>query len=313
LAMYLFAVAVYMGHSLWEYHNGRYQWRQGTTRMIGVDITYGDPNAFASTLVYTLPLTLPFWWGRPRPSVRALLVGFTGLAGLCILLTGSRAGFIGLCAAGFLALVTGASRKGRAILLCGGAALAGLLVLAVALPEDLQNRYLTLIDSDYGPRNAEVSASGRLAGFVEGIAAWQRSPLLGHGPAAFAMATGREGQAHNLYGQTLSEVGLLGALALCGLLYCFWRNTVEARRLRKALPSTTPPFAALVSWAVGLTVVLLLLMGWAGHNLYRYNWQWFAAFQAIALHCLRTRALAWNARRVPYRSWSRGYAAPGAA
>jgi hypothetical protein len=32
-------------------------------------------------------------------------------------------------------------------------------------------------------------------------------------------------------------------------------------------------------------------MGCAGHNLFRYNWQWFAAFGAIALHCLRQAVL----------------------
>jgi hypothetical protein len=34
---------------------------------------------------------------------------------------------------------------------------------------------------------------------------------------------------------------------------------------------------------------MLLLLGLGGHNLYRFHWQWFAAFQAIAVCCLRTR------------------------
>ena len=36
---------------------------------------------------------------------------------------------------------------------------------------------------------------------------WEQSPLLGHGPASFDYSTGRGGQAHNLYGQVLSELG----------------------------------------------------------------------------------------------------------
>ena len=43
---------------------------------------------------------------------------------------------------------------------------------------------------------------------------------------------------------------------------------------------------------VGAVLVLLLVMGWAGHNLFRYNWQWFASFSAIAVHCLRARVAA---------------------
>ena len=40
--------------------------------------------------------------------------------------------------------------------------------------------------------------------------------------------------------------------------------------------------------AIGTGVILLLIMGAVSHNLYRFTWVWFGAFQAIALHCLRT-------------------------
>jgi len=29
------------------------------------------------------------------------------------------------------------------------------------------------------------------------------------------------------------------------------------------------------------------LQGWGAHNLYRYTWLWFGAFQAVALNCSR--------------------------
>jgi O-antigen ligase len=164
------------------------------------------------------------------------------------------------------------------------------VVLSVALPEELQNRYLTLVDSSRGPHNAQVSADGRIAGFLKGIEAWQASPLLGWGPASFQYATGREGQAHNLYGQVLSEMGALGALALLFILVCYWRNWMESRRWARDLGLPSNDFAYQVVRAVSINALLLLVMGWAGHNLYRYNWQWFAAFGGIAVHCLRSRA-----------------------
>src|SRR5205085_9754876 len=112
---------------------------------------------------------------------------------------------------------------------------------------------------------------------------------IGHGPGSFAYATGREGGAHNLYGQTLSEVGALGALALVGLVVCFLLNWRETRRLYRETPWLWPhegmprDLAYHVSRSVGISVLLLLLLGWAGHNLYRYNCQWLAAFQVAAL------------------------------
>ena len=66
-------------------------------RMIGVDKTLGDPNSFGASIVFALPFVVALWrnglggrWGRYA------LVGYTGLSGLCILLTGSRSSLLGL-------------------------------------------------------------------------------------------------------------------------------------------------------------------------------------------------------------------------
>jgi hypothetical protein len=93
-----------------------------------------------------------------------------------------------------------------------------------------------------------------------------------------------------MYGQVLGEMGLVGVAALSALLLAFWANAREARRLRRTLPPGKMVFASEVCRGVGLTILLLLLLGSAGHNLYRYNWLWFAAFQAAALRCLRREA-----------------------
>ena len=180
-------------------------------------------------------------------------------------------------------------------------------VLSVALPPELQGRYLTLVDSSRGPANAETSAQGRLDGFLWGMHAWQQSPLLGHGPASFAFSTGREGQAHNLYGQVMSELGLLGGLALLAVVVCFAANWRESRRLALLTGTPTTDMTLQIAQAVGINVILLLVMGWAGHNLFRYNWQWFASFSAIAVHCMRLRVVereeSWEAEDYGQLGW----------
>ena len=207
--LYLLAVALYTGHSFLEFLNGRCQWRMGVRRMIGVNETIGDANGFAANLVYALPLTVPFWLTRSPQWLRAALVGFTIMACGCVLLTGSRAGLLSLGVCTLLCLAaTGRVKTAAALLVVG---LLAAPVVWSCLPEDLQMRYETIIDPSVGPKNAEESASGRLAGLVLGFEAWQQSPLLGHGPGGFKYVTGREGGAHNLYGQTLSETGGAGS------------------------------------------------------------------------------------------------------
>jgi len=286
--MFLASVALYMSHSLLEYAAGRCQWRMGIRRMIGVDETFMDPNAFAAGLVCALPLTLPFWAGKSSPRMRVLLAGFAALACLCILLTGSRAGLMGLGLCALLCLF--ASGRIKTAMLSLALLAAAAPVAWAALPEELQMRYLTIIDPSYGPPNAQQSVEGRLDGLVLGYEVWARSPLLGEGPGAFMAATGSVIKAHNVYGQVISELGTLGALALAGLIVCYLLNWLEARRSQRRRPDLPRDFAYYVSLAMALEVILLLFLGCAGHNLFRYQWVWFAAFQAVALHCVRKRA-----------------------
>ncbi len=287
VALYLVAVGLYMGHSMLEYANGRYEWRQGIRRMIGVDITFYDPNAFASTLLLSLPLTLPFWAEARNFRARLPLLLHCGCASVCILLTGSRSGFLGLCLFGVCFMWLSRHRV-RAFVISG--AVAGLLVCA--LPGYLADRFLTIVDSSHGPSIAQASAMGRLAGFQDGMRLWADNLLLGVGPGVFRLAAGSGFNSHNVYGQVGGEMGVLGVVAFLALLACYFTNWLAARRLYRAHPRWPRDVPFHTSRAVAVTVLLLLFTGMAGHNLYRYNWVWLAAFQAIALHCVRSRAAA---------------------
>lgn len=199
-------------------------------------------------------------------------------------------------------------RKGLVLLLgaVGGVAVLGIAV--VALPAELQTRYLTILDSSYGPKNAAESANSRWNFFLEGCRAWQSSPVIGHGPRSFDVLSGHKMGSHNLYGQVLCEMGTLGALALAAYVVCFVLNWREVRRYYQGLPESSRDFLYYLSRNLAVVLVLLLLVGWAGHSLYRYNWRWFAAFQAIAVHCIRKRQQIEASDALPYMIGSRAMA-----
>jgi O-antigen ligase len=155
------------------------------------------------------------------------------------------------------------------------------------IPARLQNRFWTLIDPSVGPENAQQSAEGRTQGLLDGISLWQKSPLLGYGPGAHGLATGCGFQAHNVYGQVLGETGTLGALAFLGIVVCFLANGWEARGLGRKLGKEAGTFSVNLSGAILTALAILLIKGYSDHNLYRYNWLWFGAFQIIAVNCLR--------------------------
>jgi Lipid A core - O-antigen ligase and related enzymes len=282
VAAFLVCMALYMVHSLREYGNGRYEWRMGTARMVGVDKTYSDPNTFAASIVYSLPMLLPWWLDAPTRRTRVLVLGYLGLAVTCILLTGSRTALAVTATLGTLGALGVARHKIRLALM--------LAVIAVTawglLPEDRRMRFQTILDPSVGPANAQVSAESRQVFFRQAVQVWQANPVFGVGPGAFGSYIGHGQQAHTLYGQLIAETGTLGVLAFLAIVGGIYLNYREAKRISKARDPAESRFPLYVCLAVALAVPLLLAMGFGGHNAYRYTWMWYGAFQIIALQVL---------------------------
>jgi O-antigen ligase len=246
--------------------------------MGGVGKSFADQNDFAGLIVMSLPFAWVLWQDARRFS-RMLLVGYFGLALWCVMRTGSRMGACGVAAAAAMAIVALPKRYRLRIVL-----VAPLVVAAVwlVLPQEIQRRYLTIVDSSYGPANAAKSADNRSRYFWIALDLFQERPLLGYGPGGFLQASGVNQAPHNVYGQVLSELGCLGALAFCLILFGMAQNS------HTALLHTSSPhmLARRTALAASAAVALALGMGWGLHFLYWHVWLWFAAFQVIALKCL---------------------------
>jgi hypothetical protein len=76
------------------------------------------------------------------------------------------------------------------------------------------------------------------------------------------------------------------------MVLCFWMNAREIGRIYRTHPWWQKDFTFHVGRIAWVAVLLLLFMGAGGHNLFRYNWLWFAAFQICAVHLARRRAVA---------------------
>ena len=289
LEIFIVAFVLIMGlyelHSLKEYLAGRGVYRMGTWRMIGVDLTLNDPNSFSASVNYGIPMLFPVLALAKKKWHYLACFALFALAVTCILLTGSRTGFVALVfQIALLAILSKYRWRIIPILLIAS------VLTWNSLPQDRQDRYMIIIDPSRGPANAQQSAEGRMEGFLDGIANWKASPLFGVGPGCHGIATGKGFQAHNLYGQVLGELGTMGTLGLLILLVAYTVNFFEARRLFRQLSLDRGGlFLFRVSTSVFWTVMLLLFSGWGGHNLFRYTWLWYAAFQAIAVRAMRDR------------------------
>jgi O-antigen ligase len=293
--MYVLAAGLYMAHSLREYACGGGAWDSGTYRLWGVDKTHNDANSFAATAVYSLTMALPLWHECRTRWHRWAIIAYVALGVTCVLLSGSRMGFSGLCCLVAIVALFSKHRFKVAVVLVLAAP-----VIWNCLPTDRQNRFLTLWDPAYGPPGAKASADSRWQGWHDGVRIWKEHLLLGAGPNAFAPARGGRMQAHNLYGQVLGELGTLGAVAFGMVVLGFFANYLDLRRICRHDPDSCGSFLARLIQSVTLAVILALLMGFGGHNLYRYTWLWFGAFQAIALKFLLSQSKELVKEMVPH-------------
>ena len=281
---FLIIMTLYMIHSLIEFTRGRYHYRMETTRLIGVDLSMSDPNAFGSTLVYCMALVPAMWYASTTTRWRGFLVFYSLLSAGCIALTGSRSSFACL---GLLAVLTIMRSRWRYTFAALGIASAP--VMWSLLPHSLQNRFETIINPDAGPLSAKVSAQDRLLGLRLGAELFERYPLTGCGPGVWIPATKSKIQSHNLYGQVIGELGLIGTLAFASVVLFFWLNVRRIKRLYREHPEWGQDLLYHFAQSMGAALLLLLIFGNVAHNLFRYHWLWYGAFLIVIRHLVERR------------------------
>jgi O-antigen ligase len=315
---FLAITGIYIGKSLWEFlFHGRYHYAMGIKRLVGTDITYGDPNAFAGTIIYSLPFAWALWKTEQSSRIKKGLIFYGIMSMAAIALTGSRSGMVSFI---FLSLILWVRGKKKVL---GAVGLVFILIISwYAMPVDLQKRFETIYDDSINP-SATASAQGRIEGFKMGIKLFELSPIWGWGVGCSPLVVRRilgydyEVQLHNLYAQLLSELGIMGAISFLGLVFLLFRtqrriakrpvrsgpnnNLILRRRQTSSLrtgskaplsinPEQTPGFGPgrveglIFHASIACTNVawLLLFEGLFGHNLYRYTWIWICAILVLA-------------------------------
>jgi O-antigen ligase len=134
-------------------------------------------------------------------------------------------------------------------------------------------------------RLTEASANGRIQHWEVALEAWQREPLVGHGAGTYANIWAQERpvafavqDAHSLYVEVLSDLGLVGAILLAGALGVPLIAMVLRRREDR------------VVWSAALAIVVT----WLVHAGMDWDWE----MPALTLPVIALLAAA-TVRRVP--------------
>lgn len=292
----VFSMMFYALHSLWEYHNGRHVWRMGISRMVGVDSTFNDPNAFGASVVLSLPFVYALLRYETSAKLRMLYYAYYVIAVICVVLTGSRTSFVALSS---LIMIWVLVQQGKRKFFILAIAVLGMSIIWTTMPKEKQNRIRTLWDVEAGPSNAQTSAEGRMLGWKASWRMFKQVPFTGVGAGGKNYIGYRvnnkidEGepialQSHVLYGEVLAELGVVGAILFVGMIVTIARSCIKVRShiLEVGLIDS---FSAVLGGAILCSLILLLIFGFGGHNFYRPLWLWLAAWAGCLLQILNQR------------------------
>jgi O-antigen ligase len=298
ITCYIATMAIYLAKAQWEYFiHGAGQYRMGVWRLAGIETTLGDPNSLAASIILSLPFLLFLWTSRKKfsfawpPLYKKLfpffLIIYSILAVSSLILTNSRTGMLSFIL--FVVIVSFSWYKGIAKKL-GYIFLSILLLLTLwsILPFEQKNRFESIWNPEKGPISAHTSAQGRVEGFKAGMTMFKRFPLTGIGPDNFikyrvSHVDGIPLNAHSLYGQILGEIGLVGVFPFSLMVFVMFVNIRKVRVITRIKSDPNLNVLSNFILACHSSLILLLFLGLFGHNLYRFNWLWIAAFSSLAL------------------------------
>lgn len=278
------------GTTTYNYYTGHFRMSMGIARARGMadQGLFSHPNSVANSTILGLPFVYCFLHHYRNLAIKLFLLAILALSAWTVVITGSRAGMIGLF---IFALIIGWRSKYRGFSLAASAV--GILVLVAIMPDQYQGRLFSLTNM-FGAdtTGAAESAFGRVEGTLAGLKMFLIRPLTGVGIGAFSRAHylmgGPPAEAHNLLGQLLGELGIVGLVAFTWFVVTKVRY---ARDLVNEYAKQLWPSDILltITQAVQIAVILIFVQGFSGSNLFRYNWYVFACFLSIITYLAADR------------------------
>lgn len=284
IVLYIISIGFLAISSTIQYYRGEFEIRQGIQRLHSFGGGLIDPNTMATSLILAIPFM--YYMAQSHRSLLNKLFMF-GLIGSClwaIMLTGSRGGMVGAIIV--MMALTWYSRHKVAGFVVAGMVLA---VAAVLMPEQYQNRFMTIFSVGANPDEDEFgaaeSARGRINGLILGFKFLLKNPVTGvgignHGWHHHLEPNGDWTDAHNLIGKLVGELGLVGIAAFTFFMVRFAQSIKYVKRTYFER-HWKRDYLYYMTQAVLVGLIMLWVQGMFGHNLYRDNWYFFAAFIVI--------------------------------
>ena len=192
-------------------------------RLSGAPSDVINPNELGFVIVTAIPFLHYLLWSSGFKARLLYLLLMPPLL-YALTLTQSRGAFLALLVVAFFVFKE-SSRKFSLIVIAVLVAMAGWQVMT----DEQKDRYLSLVGQSETSNAA--SAEGRLEGLMKEFSLGLSRPVVGHGlgttPEAKTHILGRRQASHNLYGELLIELGIVGMFIFLRFLFKVYRGLAE--------------------------------------------------------------------------------------
>ncbi len=237
-------------------------------RLSGAPSDVVNPNGLAFVVVMVLALGHVLMFRSGRKSYQLVYLGGLPIAVWVLALTGSRSGMVALVMV-FVGLVW--TSRHRAAMASLGVVVA--LVLVGQLDDLQRDRFVSIFNSE--TQNA-ATAQGRIRGWGQELQVGLERPVFGHGVGTSREAlfnVQRSGlKSHNMYTESMIEIGIPGMILFLSFLYSTYR---QLREPRKSCPGETELTADLhrrLATALWVLFVSWVVFHLAQYGLTEYHW-----------------------------------------
>jgi len=273
------------GGLMWE--------NQGIMRLNGSVPMYSHPNSFSGMALGTLPFVYYFW--RNATKYERLILLAIGIFSLNIIIyTGSRTGYVGLCA--FIIHLFIRSKNKRNFMIAA-------TLFSVIFISLIPNDYIGRFDSIFTEKEKEGhSSEARIQIMKDAWQIFEEHPF-GVGVSAFPKVRmqefGRSQDTHNLYLQIATNLGVQGLIIVSLFIYkmLLTLNNIRLSAQQRILNLSDMgirhnneiiadlKFIESAALATSSFIVIRLVLGLFGMDLYEIYW-WFALGITVALYSI---------------------------
>lgn len=193
-------------------------------RLAGAPSDVINSNELGFVIVTAIPF-LHYLLFSSGWKLKALYLALMPCLLYALILTMSRGAFIALLVVAWM-IFKESSKKTLLIVIAIGVAMAGWSVMSPTQ----KDRYLSLVSDDSA---GSATVQGRLDGIVNEFKLGFSRPIVGHGvgttPEAKTHKLGKAQASHNMYGELLVEIGLLGALIFLVFILRIYQRFMKNR------------------------------------------------------------------------------------